>query len=904
MRSNFLCLSSILSIILFFFKSASCNQHLDSNRREILELHTKYRQDLVDCKVDGQPPAKYMSPLKWNYNLAAQAQKLANKCILQHDKRHSDEFSWVGQNIALHPTIKSGVDAWFNEHKLYDYNQNNCMKCLHYTQMVWAKTTDIGCGVASCPTYGLSIVCNYGPGGNWNNEKPYELKSRELCPKMQNIRKDSFQMMRDDTPRAPLSKVNVNHKLSSIGSSEGLVNDQPSTGVQRTLDSNRREILELHTKYRQDLVDCKVDGQPPAKYMSPLKWNYNLAAQAQKLANKCILQHDKRHSDEFSWVGQNIALHPTIKSGVDAWFNEHKLYDYNQNNCMKCLHYTQMVWAKTTDIGCGVASCPTYGLSIVCNYGPGGNWNNEKPYELKSRELCPKMQNIRKDSFQMMRDDTPRAPLSKVNVNHKLSSIGSSEGLVNDQPSTGVQRTLDSNRREILELHTKYRQDLVDCKVDGQPPAKYMSPLKWNYNLAAQAQKLANKCILQHDKRHSDEFSWVGQNIALHPTIKSGVDAWFNEHKLYDYNQNNCMKCLHYTQMVWAKTTDIGCGVASCPTYGLSIVCNYGPGGNWNNEKPYELKSRELCPKMQNIRKDSFQMMRDDTPRAPLSKVNVNHKLSSIGSSEGLVNDQPSTGVQRTLDSNRREILELHTKYRQDLVDCKVDGQPPAKYMSPLKWNYNLAAQAQKLANKCILQHDKRHSDEFSWVGQNIALHPTIKSGVDAWFNEHKLYDYNQNNCMKCLHYTQMVWAKTTDIGCGVASCPTYGLSIVCNYGPGGNWNNEKPYELKSRELCPKMQNIRKDSFQMMRDDTPRAPLSKVNVNHKLSSIGSSVSRVHYQRIQGQPISINNFQHSRRNTQRKWSSGTKALHKFSKSVRCVSGHGNDQRQQNCRIVRY
>ncbi|CAH8607964.1 unnamed protein product [Schistosoma guineensis] len=256
--------------------------------------------------------------------------------------------------------------------------------------------------------------------------------------------------------------------------------------------------------------------------------------------------------------------------------------------------------------------------------------------------------------------------------------------------------------------------------------------------------------------------------------------------------------------------------------------------GNWNNEKPYELKSRELCPKMQNIRKDSFQMMRDDTPRAPLSKVNVNHKLSSIGSSEGLVNDQPSTGVQRTLDSNRREILELHTKYRQDLVDCKVDGQPPAKYMSPLKWNYNLAAQAQKLANKCILQHDKRHSDEFSWVGQNIALHPTIKSG---------------------------------------------------------NWNNEKPYELKSRELCPKMQNIRKDSFQMMRDDTPRAPLSKVNVNHKLSSIGSSVSRVHYQRIQDQPISINNFQHSRRNTQRKWRSGTKALHKFSKDVRVGSVFG-------------
>ncbi|KAH9581221.1 hypothetical protein MS3_00000578 [Schistosoma haematobium] len=564
----------------------------------------------------------------------------------------------------------------------------------------------------------------------------------------------------------------------------------------------------------------------------------------------------------------------------------------------------QMVWAKTTDIGCGVASCPKYGLSIVCNYGPGGNWNDEKPYEVKSRELCPKMQNIPKGSFKTMHDNTQRAPLSMVNVNHKFSTTGSSGIRVHNQPSTGLQRPLDDKSLEILELHRKYRQDLVDCKVDGQPPAKYMSPLKWNYNLAAQAQKLAINCTLQHDKRHSDEFRWVGQNIALGPTIKSGVDAWFNEHKLYDYNHNDCMKCLHYTQMVWAKTTDIGCGVASCPKYGLSIVCNYGPGGNWNDEKPYEVKSRELCPKMQNIPKGSFKTMHDNTQRAPLSMVNVNHKFSTTGSSGIRVHNQPSTGLQRPLDDKSLEILELHRKYRQDLVDCKVDGQPPAKYMSPLKWNYNLAAQAQKLANKCILQHDKRHSDEFRWVGQNIALGPTIKSGVDAWFNEHKLYDYNHNDCMKCLHYTQMVWAKTTDIGCGVASCPKYGLSIVCNYGPGGNWNDEKPYEVKSRELCPKMQNIPKGSFKTMHDNTQRAPLSMVNVNHKFSTTGSSGSRVHELRPQIQPIPLNIFGNNGRNTRIISTFGNENKHMFSKSVRDGSSLVYVQGQHNNRSVRY
>ncbi|CAH8613710.1 unnamed protein product [Schistosoma margrebowiei] len=139
------------------------NSSLDAKSRELLDLHEKYRQDLVDCKVDGQPPAKYMSPLKWNYNLAAQAQTLANKCILQHDKRHSDEFDWVGQNIALHPTIKSG---------------------------------------------------------NWNREKPYEVKSRELCPRAENTNNARFV----SSTIGQLDEFTVSNVLNGQTISLGMVN--------------------------------------------------------------------------------------------------------------------------------------------------------------------------------------------------------------------------------------------------------------------------------------------------------------------------------------------------------------------------------------------------------------------------------------------------------------------------------------------------------------------------------------------------------------------------------------------------------------------------------------------------------------------------------------------------------
>ncbi|RTG86366.1 uncharacterized protein DC041_0004790 [Schistosoma bovis] len=125
----------IIYILINYVYCVNTNRKLDKNSLEILELHRKYRQDLVDCKVDGQPPAKYMSPLKWNYNLAAQAQTLANKCKFQQDIPYSHDFLCVGQNIVVCPTIMSGVDAWFNEHKLYKYDQNNYKRCLHYTQV-------------------------------------------------------------------------------------------------------------------------------------------------------------------------------------------------------------------------------------------------------------------------------------------------------------------------------------------------------------------------------------------------------------------------------------------------------------------------------------------------------------------------------------------------------------------------------------------------------------------------------------------------------------------------------------------------------------------------------------------------------------------------------------------------
>jgi pathogenesis-related protein 1 len=68
---------------------------------------------------------------------------------------------------------------WADEAGDYDYRTNRCKsgaQCGHYTQIVWADTQRVGCGVATCNmlgTRGQFVVCDYEPPGNFVGQKPY-----------------------------------------------------------------------------------------------------------------------------------------------------------------------------------------------------------------------------------------------------------------------------------------------------------------------------------------------------------------------------------------------------------------------------------------------------------------------------------------------------------------------------------------------------------------------------------------------------------------------------------------------------------------------------------------------------------------------------------------------------------
>jgi len=150
-------------------------------------------QELRGVGDAKQPPATNMYKLKWNDELASVAQRWADQCFWAHDNaRGTMQFSSVGQNIAMYsfsreikePHFDVLIEGWYNEVKDFPAAKVGAFKSKkgepvigHYTQVVWALTKEVGCGIMvynpKPNEYIEYLVCNYGPSGNFGGKPVY-----------------------------------------------------------------------------------------------------------------------------------------------------------------------------------------------------------------------------------------------------------------------------------------------------------------------------------------------------------------------------------------------------------------------------------------------------------------------------------------------------------------------------------------------------------------------------------------------------------------------------------------------------------------------------------------------------------------------------------------------------------
>ncbi|KAG7170760.1 Scoloptoxin SSD976-like [Homarus americanus] len=180
----------------------------------------------------------------------------------------------------------------------------------------------------------------------------------------------------------------------------------PSATIFRTTTCDYKAFNPAHTMTLGVNSKCNISwtGITDEERQEILDAHNTLRAKA--WASQCRRGHDgypKRKICSRNYVvGQNIFYQWTVKS----WYNE---VSYMPNTYVSTFnavppsnkvitHYSQVVWAKTYEVGCGAVYYTTmfrgktYTQSkiYVCNYGPAANYRNRPVYlEGVPASQCP-----------------------------------------------------------------------------------------------------------------------------------------------------------------------------------------------------------------------------------------------------------------------------------------------------------------------------------------------------------------------------------------------------------------------------------------------------------------------------------------------------------------------------------
>lgn len=196
---------------------SECEVHVTGlspqDRKHVLKLHNELRAKVARGEETRgspgpQPPAANMKEMVWNEELAYVAQAWASQCPRGHDQARNRRICsrdyQVGQNIYYYwgfneePDWKQAVNQWYDEvadmpkEFASSFQLLKTKKIGHYTQVVWADTSEIGCGVVHYETEkngkyypeSKTYVCNYGRAGNVRERPIYKQgPAASVCPK-------------------------------------------------------------------------------------------------------------------------------------------------------------------------------------------------------------------------------------------------------------------------------------------------------------------------------------------------------------------------------------------------------------------------------------------------------------------------------------------------------------------------------------------------------------------------------------------------------------------------------------------------------------------------------------------------------------------------------------------------
>ncbi|KAM6281999.1 cysteine-rich secretory protein LCCL domain-containing 1 isoform 3-T3 [Porphyrio hochstetteri] len=265
-----------------------------------------------------------------------------------------------------------------------------------------------------------------------------------------------------------------------VGGGAKLAAEKDGTRRRRASTPGRKTVLEL-TPEHFEIIHHET-------------WDTELERSAESWAETCLWEHGP--ASLLPSIGQNLGAHwgryrpPTFH--VQAWYDEvrdftyphpHECNPYCPYKCSGpvCTHYTQVVWATSSRIGCAINLCHNMNIwgqiwpkavYLVCNYSPKGNWWGHAPYKPgRPCSACPPSfgggcrENLcyREDSE---RPYSPHEPEEETNEIERQRSKAQ-DAMVQSRPRThsplGSTGSDDSEKNEVIS--TQQMSQIVSCEV-------------------------------------------------------------------------------------------------------------------------------------------------------------------------------------------------------------------------------------------------------------------------------------------------------------------------------------------------------------------------------------------------------------------------------------------------------
>ncbi|XP_054841170.1 cysteine-rich secretory protein LCCL domain-containing 1 [Eublepharis macularius] len=250
-------------------------------------------------------------------------------------------------------------------------------------------------------------------------------------------------------------------------------------GKRAITDSDMQSILDLHNKLRGQVY-------PQASNMEYMTWDVELERSAQSWAETCLWEHGP--AGLLPSIGQNLGAHwgryRPLTFHVQSWYDEVRdfSYPYPQEcnpycpyRCSGpvCTHYTQVVWATSSRIGCAVNLCHNMNvwgqiwpkaIYLVCNYSPKGNWWGHAPYKHgRPCSACPPSFGGSCRENLCYKEGSERLYSPEVETNEIEQQQSHVQDTSQDRLRSHASVSDDSERNEVIS--TQQMSQIVSCEV-------------------------------------------------------------------------------------------------------------------------------------------------------------------------------------------------------------------------------------------------------------------------------------------------------------------------------------------------------------------------------------------------------------------------------------------------------